>query len=695
MGAEIVVHMVGNAHLDPVWLWGWQAGLDEALATCRSACDRLDRHPDLVFTRGEAWVYEQIERLDPALFDRICEHVAAGRWEIVGGWWIQPDCNFPSGIGFDRQMALGRLYFESRFGIFPNVAYNVDSFGHTAALPTIMRAHGQTRYVMMRPQEHEMALPARVFRWSEADGTPEVTSFRIAGAYTCREITLNHVQASLKGIPDGLGHTMCFFGVGDHGGGPTERQIAWIRENRDTIPGVRLEFSSPGRFFDAIAESADLLPSVTGELQMHAIGCYSVTRSIKTAVRRAEHLLEQARIADPDADLTEAWKRVCFGQFHDTLGGTAIPSAYTRELDAVGYAATVADETAQYAFRREMSALPDDPRQRIVAFNPSEEEFAGHLEFEPWLDWQDWPTGYWLSDAEGRPTPCQRVYSESLAYVSHVNGAVNYGLPRLLFPARLGAGEIKEWHIETGPCPEPARAPAMAPNMDCSVRTLNFRGGPLPMPVLALIEDNSDTWSHGIDRYAEDALIVSRLDAPSELDRGPLMRSWVGSGTIGRSDWRAEWRVYAGEPFIELRLRVLWREAHRLLKLVWPQSNVAERIDGVAGTHLRRPNSGRELPLRDWTSSSAGAIVTPDVYAIDATPVRVRLTLLRSPILAHHDPHNGVSPTARISDQGEHEFRFRFFGGSVEPGILNRHAWNMHRPPLIGDLTRGMIADAV
>jgi len=159
----ITVHLILNAHLDPIWLWPWQAGLDAAIATCRSACDRLDAHPDIIFTRGEAWIYRQIERVDPELFARIRKHVEAGRWEIVGGWWIQPDCNAPSGFAMKEQIEQGRRFFQDRFGFFPRVGYNVDSFGHAATLPTLMHAAGQDRYVMMRPQEKELELPARLF----------------------------------------------------------------------------------------------------------------------------------------------------------------------------------------------------------------------------------------------------------------------------------------------------------------------------------------------------------------------------------------------------------------------------------------------------------------------------------------------------------------------------------------------------
>jgi alpha-mannosidase len=86
MATELTIHMIGNAHLDPVWLWPWQRGADEALATCRSACDILDAYADARFTRGEAWVYDWVRRMDPVLFARIRAHIAAGRWEVVNGY---------------------------------------------------------------------------------------------------------------------------------------------------------------------------------------------------------------------------------------------------------------------------------------------------------------------------------------------------------------------------------------------------------------------------------------------------------------------------------------------------------------------------------------------------------------------------------------------------------------------------------
>ncbi len=174
----ITVHMVGNAHLDPVWLWPWQSGADEAIATCRSACDLLDDFPHAVFTRGEAWVYEQLRTQDPALFERVKAHVTAGRWSVVNGWWVQPD-----GGALDRSIT--------------------------------------------------DALAAK--------------------------------------RPEGIDHVMCFYGVGNHGGGPTRKCVEWIAAHQDYAPDVRLEFSTPDRYFAAVESAAAECPVVEGELLHHAI----------------------------------------------------------------------------------------------------------------------------------------------------------------------------------------------------------------------------------------------------------------------------------------------------------------------------------------------------------------------------------------------------------------------------------------
>lgn len=700
------VHIIFNAHLDPVWLWPWTAGVDEALNTCFTMCNTLDRHPDIVFTRGEAWVYEQVRRHDPALFRRIVKHIRAGRWSVVGGWWIQPDCNLPGAENMRRQIALGRAWFEKHLGLFPRIGYNVDSFGHSAALPDIMAAHGQKNYVFMRPMAHETKLPANIFRWRGRPGGKAVNAFRISHGYaTIFPPNLEWVEAALAPLPNGVTHTMCFLGVGDHGGGPNEHMIQWVRDNLHAIPGARLEFSSPERFFRALQPELKHLPLVTGELQMHAIGCYTGHRPVKLGVRRAENMLalaERALAASPPAKrkaaqhaLTESWRTLCFNSFHDTLGGSCTPSAAHAADDQLAGVKADAEKILSESFRRRAHALPADPRQRIVLANFSGKKFHDFIEHEPWLEWTHWKPDWCLLDARDRLVPHQIIEPETLMPDTM----------RVLFPAAIEAGKFETIRIArnlSGKVPAVKGAKpdfTLITQPDGSGGLVPAAGVACPLPELKLIEDKSDTWSHNIDRFAGPQLDHAHWSTPALVETGPIRQMWRVDGRIGESRICADWRRYIGQDFHELRLRVTWHEQHKLLRLSWaPGAAIESREDGISGGGLRRASDGRELPLRDRSllhlaGGKRAGLVAPDVFAISGDTDGVHFTLLRSCPFAHHDPKILPPKLEHYAwqDQGEHTFILRYFpAGRVTARELDRHALLLQQRPVIADLTRGM-----
>lgn len=700
------VHLIFNAHLDPVWLWPWHAGVTEALATARNACDMLDECDDLIFSRGESWFYEQIQRHDPQTFERIRKHIASGRWEIVGGWYLQPDCNQPGRIGFEKQIELGQCYFQKTFQHFPDIGYNVDSFGHNASLPGMMHKAGQRYYVMMRPQEHEMNLPARLFRWRGYEGGPEIITFRIAAAYTTPfGITADHVRASLTGLPEGVDHTMCFVGLGDHGGGPSREMVQWCRDHADDFPGAKLIFSSPSQFFAAIAKQASSLPLVTGELQQHAVGCYGIARQLKTQLRKAECNLERIEHALPelknDSAIDRAWRSVCFHQFHDTLGGTCLPSAYDFVRADVGGACAQAEEILRRHVIDIAQALPSDKRQRMVIWNPGPNRFKGFVEYEPWLEWTKWTPNRQIKDVNGNIIPYQILASEALVT----------NMTRLLFPCELEPGQVfvasfDPWQEESSALPAVANDVHADQNdiynhkntfISPKKSEWKIDGIPIHRPELALIPDPTDTWSHGIDRYAKSGVMTAEIHESRMVDSGPLMASFIERGTIGQSRFEAEWRVYAGESAVHLHLHVEWIERHHVLKLLWPLPvECLYREDGIPGGILRRDPDGRELPLRDLTCIHLAdgrtlGVACPDVFALDGDGKHIRFTLLRSPAMAHHDPASSQAPRRQFSDRGEHEFHFVFTAGDgANVDTLELLASQFWMPPLVTDLTRGM-----
>ena len=223
------LYLIGNAHLDPVWLWRWQEGFSEVLATFRSALDRMNDFPDFKFTSACAVYYELIEKLDPAMFEEIKQRVQEGRWNIVGGMFLQPDCNIPDGESFARHFLISQRYFKERFGVTAKTGYNVDSFGHAATLPKILKAAGIDNYVFMRPSPEEQGRTETLFEWESDDGSC-VHAYRIPGVYCINLMRMEMLrQLSEKADKEKM-PLMAFYGVGNHGGGPTIKLINEINK---------------------------------------------------------------------------------------------------------------------------------------------------------------------------------------------------------------------------------------------------------------------------------------------------------------------------------------------------------------------------------------------------------------------------------------------------------------------------------
>ncbi len=682
----ITVHMIGNAHLDPVWLWRRADGVDTALATARSACDRLDEYPDFIFTSSASWFYETVEETDPQLFERIRGFVSAGRWQPVGGMVIQPDCNLPSAESFARQLAVGQAYYRRAFGRPTTVGYNVDSFGHTAYLPRFFRQAGIDSYVFMRPAAHEKTLPANLFRWRSPDGY-EVTTFRLTGPYNASVPDLRaHIEKTLADMPAGIDHTMCFYGVGDHGGGPTRAQIEWISANPGAIPGARLIFSHPRAFFDAVAGRIQDLPVVEGELQHHAIGCYAVERRIKVAMRRAEARLAQAEraaeiLADAARpqdrrDMDRAAAAILFNQFHDMLGGTCLEESNAAVAGELIAAETAAEDCMARLTRRTFRPEAVPGEHKVVLFNPATEPFDGLVSHEPYGA----PKPCTLIDEQGRAVPFQTIEPRAKVWAQ-----------RLLFHISIPAGGRRILRVAKG---KRRAKKGAAPRMPVLGRDcIAFAGWTLSLDVH---DDPSDTWSHSCINRFEDVL-VGRFEFAGgwqTVESGPIRWAERGRGTFGNSSAHLRAMTVRGEPMLYLRLAVVWAETLKRLSLrIAPPGEITKRLDLVSGGPLQRPLDGLEYPLNGGLVVETGrgtlAVIAPEVFSVNADPQGLGLTLLRSPYVAHHDPFPAAErPDHPVTDQGRHEFDLLLWPGcAMDLAEPERLARQMLMPPIIWDLT--------
>jgi alpha-mannosidase len=686
-----VVHMIGNAHIDPVWLWGWQAGVDEAVATLAAAADRCDEYPDFIFTCGEAWLYQQAERLRPELFARIRQRVADGRWFIAGGTYMQPDLNLPTEMALRRQIRHGQAYFQDRFGVFPRIGYNVDSFGHSAFLPDLLVAEGYTGYVLGRPSPEQVDIPFASFRWRGAGGS-ELPAFRVVSGYAYSLPDLHaHIMQTLAQANPVLGHTMCFYGVGDHGGGPTRAQLDWILEHRTAFAGIELRLSSPQIFFDAIAPHLGDLPLVEGELQHCFPGCYSAMGDIKRAQRHGEHLLDQAERAtvafSPDPaerashlrKIDASWTDLLFTAFHDIITGTSAPSTWASCRARQGRARIAAEEilldiTRLWAHRM----LPPCRTQEIVVINTDDTPYDGLVECETWINFDLWQDRYLATAAEA-VLPFQMVQPDAM-----------HRVPRLLFPARIPPRGAVAVSVCAGPPPA-----VVVPVSDLTVSSTRLANGRLALDlgptgitgltfdgralladagiVLQLRDDQADTWGLRTDRWSE-AVSAQLAGGVWEVEEsGPLRASVRMQTRLGTSRLRWTIRLERDDPRAFMRLEINFDERRTLLQLAIHLAQAPlRRTDAVPGGAIRRPLSPVECPVQGWSRLSGAevemALLTQDAYSLSVDGGSWQWTLLRSPPMAWPGDEMPVYlGRDTYTDQGVHDLTFALHVGETLP----------------------------
>jgi len=667
-----LIHMIGNAHIDPVWLWQWPEGYQEVRATFQSAIDRMEEYPDFIFTCDSSLFFAWVEESDPPLFERIRERIVEGRFQVVGGWWIEPDCNVPCGESFVRQALYGQRYLREKFGIAATTGANLDSFGHNASIPQILRRSGCDSYVFLRPQVHEKELASPLFWWESPDGS-RVLAYRIPHEYCAPKDDIGeHVQRAIESLPADEAEYAVFYGVGNHGGGPTKAnldQIARLNSEGDR----RLELSSLRRFFDAAESQNGDLPVVRGELQHHAPGCYTTHSGIKRWNRRAENLLLRAEkwsvVADslgarpyPLRELTDAWKLLLFNQFHDTLAGTSIQPAYDDARDQLGHAsslATNAFNAAAQSIARQIAIEEEYDMRPVVVFNPHTWRLRTTVEVEyTWLR----DGGAHVVDDEGELVPMQ--LTRPLTTMSSSRG-------RLVFPVDVPPLGYRVYRIRPG-----------------AVELEGFDGEPTLFSRAVVIDDRSDTWGHGVTAYDRKLGEFKRTSVET-IERGPVRTITRVESRYGSSTLREDYVVTRGLKYVDVRVTLDWHEQLKLLKLRY-----ASGLDAGVATyevpygHLERVTNGHEEPGQSWVDVSNGrgglTVINDAKYGYDVRGGEIGISVVRSPVWAWHDPRElGNGGDFEYMDQGRQTFTVRLVqhDGDWRAAGAVRLAAELNQPP--------------
>jgi alpha-mannosidase len=720
-----IIHLICNAHLDPVWQWRWDEGASEALATFRNAVDLLDGHPSLVFCHNEAVLYQWVERFDPALFEDIRRLVKAGRWAISGGWFIQPDVNLPGTESLVRTIAEGRRYFRDRFGAAPRVAYNFDSFGHSGGLPQILRQAGYEMYVHMRPQAGELALPADLYRWRGVDGTT-IPAYRIAvGLYhTEHDNVEDRLRAGVE-LALALGRDVpVFWGLGNHGGGATRRDLETIDAFMAREARVRVVHSTPERFYDAVKDAAAVAPIVEGGLQRCFTGCYtSLSRLKRQAVAGLGRLVQAETAAAaaswlvgtscPDAELREAWNLHLFNDFHDILPGSCVEPAERDALAAYGAAESIARRVelgAVSALNRGSHASPPLP---VTVLNANPSLRRAPVEFECMADHRPFWKGLWrmrLFRADGREVVCQEEQPESLLpfnnwrrRISFVDEFAGVGTSRYELKAfEIGKGKERRRASTARVRPSSPLAHRIDPKTGLvallrPAGSAQPMGGPLFEPLV--VEDLADSWGTGHGSYRKVAGRFKLAGRPAVVERGPVRTVTRSVFTFARSRLVMDIVGYPSWPVLEFRFRVIWNEERRRLKLGLPTAlTKPSLLVEVPGGALERPADGEEHVHGRWlviqgtakkkgTAPSVGrpfaiGVASSGQHGLDFQDGELRLSVLRSNAYCHERGFNlkTGTPAWKFADIGIHEFRLLVTAGApsavraMMPGLADHLA---------------------
>ena len=732
--SDRVIHLIGNAHLDPVWLWPWQEGYAEARATFWSAIHRMEEYDDFVFTCDQVVLLSWVKESDPVLFAAIGDRVAEGRWVNVGGWWVEPDCNMPMGESFVRQGLLGQRFLISEFGRPATVGMNVDPFGHHAMIPAVLRGQGMDSYTFLRPGPHEAELFDTPFWWVAPDGS-RVLACRIPFEYCSPpgEVA-GQVEKALGQLDQGFAPLMAFYGVGNHGGGPTRANIESIRRYHRMGSFGKMIMSSPRSYVDDVIERTDRdgleLPQWHGDLQHHAAGCYSAHSGIKAWQRRAQHAVLAAErwaiLADvlgadtnpalryPHGDLERAWQQVLFNQFHDVLPGSAIEPAYDDARDQLGEAVAISKRRitlAHNVIARQIDIPLIESTQPVVVFNPHPWPVRTTVE----INYGVQPHGVHVVDADGLRTPSQPVQSMATTG-DRSRGAV-------AFLADLPALGYRLYRLQPGSVDDGADAGVIVRGLMIENDHLRIEVDPQTGWLTSLVDrasgvdviagaggehiqvcaDPTDTWGHRVVSYAWPGVTMP-VRSVEVIETGPVRARIRVERAWERSTLVEEIGLTAGSSVVDVQVTLDWREQSHLMKLRVPVA-----LDEPTATYeipfatLERPVDGAEQPAQSWVDLSgrvpgrrrrAGLTVINDAkHGYDASPAgspvagtspSVGITAVRSAVYSWHDPRLLDDGTRyRYQDQGVQRFRYQLapHGGDWRTVDPTRRASVLGAPP--------------
>jgi len=726
---QFTIRVVGNSHIDMAWLWPWTETVEVVRNTFRSVLDLMREYPDFKFTMSSARTYEWMQEKYPDLYNEIEQRVKEGRWEIIGGMWVEPDLNMPDGESLVRQILVGKHYFEKNFGVDVKIGWNPDSFGYNWQLPQIYKKSGMDYFVTQKLLwAHEFTVfPYKLFWWQAPDGSRLLTYFPhdYAGGIDAESLgtDLSIWMPSIYGskLTDSP-EMMHLYGVGDHGGGPTRVMLDHadqLRAPDAVFPKVQFSFARD--FFSDLEKKLPTMqvPTWDGELYFaYHRGVFTTQAETKRRIRRSEELMLNAEKFSaissllfgrpyPTDDMKLEWKNLLFDHFHDIMPGSGIAVNY---LDAKRNLENV-DRFAEDAIRasyHEIAAHVNTQGEGVpvMVFNPLSWSRTEVVELEAQLPAP--AKQIEVVDSKGKPAETQLLHLDpgthrakflllsktpSLGYETYfVRAAATASPVHSLLKASSASDSLTleneflrvkvdpQTGCMTSLYDKHSNAESLAPAETDTGGPKNATCGNL----LQTFVDKPKQWdAWNIDADFEDKhWDLDKADEVKLVESGPLRAVIQVKNHFQNSTFVRDIILYAGVPRVDVKMQADWHEKHILLKVAFPLSAHNDKATfEIPYGSVERPTTRNtpaekaqfEVPAERWADISDSkhgfSLLNDCKYGYDSKGNVLRLSLLRSP--EYPDPH---------ADEGRHEFTYSLYphGGGWKDALTIRRGYELN-----------------
>ncbi|ACL70250.1 alpha-mannosidase [Halothermothrix orenii H 168] len=696
------IALVAHSHLDVAYHWTAKQAIQKNARTTLIQLRLMEEYPDFKYAHSQAWTYEKLEKYYPELFAQVKERIKSGQWEIVGGMYIEPDCNLISAESFVRQIVYGKYYFKQKFGIDVDNCWLPDVFGNSPIMPQILKSGGLEYFVT-----HKLSVwndtnkfPHNVFLWKGLDGTTVnacIPPIHFVTWMDTEETINNWNQFQDKNVCD---ETLQLYGYGDGGSGVTDEMLQ-LYERQQKLPGIpEQRLTTAKEYLHRIFKDTKDFAVWDGDLylEMHR-GTYTSKAKLKKYNRQGEFLAQEVETLCTACDiytgdfkvqnkLKNIWKKLLVNQFHDILPGSHTQPVYKEAIENYEEMFTAFNNLKEKALKKITS--PGDEID-YVAFNA----FSDVRNKVAYIDANNWDIKYnALKDDEGNIYPVQKQIKAdgSIQYAVKIPDIPGFSLKQFKATSTdkiSSSMKVSQTEMENDYYILKLESSGKIVSLYDKVREKYVNTRNEVLNKWQMFEDKPgalNAWDI-VETYKNQEINLPDWENITVIEDGPVSIALRMERKFSNSKAVQVIRMFDNKPQIDFDTWVDWQEEEKLLKVAFPV-NVRSRTystDTSAGgfERMNHKNTGWEqgqfeVPCHKWVDISEGlfgvSLMNDCKYGCDVEDNVMRLTLLKAPIYPD-----------RTSDREEHTFTYSIFthDGNRQTGGLEEAAYDLNYPLIL------------